>query len=55
MHGIELQDSEYEDGSWARHLPDLLELPFIQRNEENGADNVAVFLDDLIRQMGATP
>ncbi len=55
MHGIELLHNEYEDGSWTRRLPDLLELPIIKRNEGNGADCVAAFLGDLIRQREITP
>ena len=55
MFGIELQASEYGDGSWIQHLPDLLDLPVIQRNEVNGADSAAVFLNDLICQKGTTP
>ena len=55
MQGIELRDSEYRDGRWVTRLPDLLELPLIERGGENGADGVAGFLDDLIHQMDGTP
>jgi len=55
MSGIELQHREYVDGSWTRRLPALLEMPIMQRRERNGADCVASFLNDLLRQMGTTP
>lgn len=56
MQGIEMQISEYGDGSWIGRLPALLRLPVCERSAVNGADRVAAFLKNLItRQGGRTP
>ena len=44
MHGIEVLESAFQSGAWLHLLPALLRLPKVQRQEPNGADQVARFV-----------
>ncbi len=48
MPGVHLSGDTYKDGSWIDHLPKLLEMSRVERNEVNGADVVSDFLQDLL-------
>ncbi len=55
MQGVRMTDGAYIDGSWTRRLPELLDLPKIERREVNGADHAADFIKNLIAlQKGVT-
>ena len=47
MRGLPVPDTQFHNGDWLRHLPDLLALPRITRREPNGAMQVARFLANL--------
>jgi len=47
MRGIAFSEDEFRSGTWLDRLPELLALDRIQRNEPNGADQVARFMLDL--------
>lgn len=44
MNGLEIAPDQFEDGSWAIQLPDLLSKLPAQHHEVNGADDIAEFL-----------
>ena len=44
MNGLEIAPDQFEDGSWATQLPDLLSKRPLLRHETNGADDIAEFL-----------
>jgi hypothetical protein len=49
MQGVEIQDRSFRDGSWARRIPDLLDLPRVGREGPTGSAAAARFIVDLIR------
>jgi hypothetical protein len=48
--GLPISDTEFDDGSWISLLPDLLALPRVARSGMNGAEQIAQFVDDLLRR-----
>lgn len=44
IHGFEVTQSEFEDGSWQSQIGRLLDLPRVKRAGENGADQIAKYL-----------
>lgn len=42
--GIELTQSEFENGGWQSRVGELLKLPCVNRSGENGADQIANYL-----------
>lgn len=44
IHGFELPQSEFEDGSWQSQVGKLLDFPRVTRSGENGADQIANYL-----------
>jgi hypothetical protein len=48
MKGLAIAKDEFQDGRWLSQLPDLLALPRIQRNDSNGADQIAKFIHKLL-------
>jgi hypothetical protein len=49
MQGMDIPETEFESGAWVARLPELLALPRIERNEPNGADEVANFIYGKLR------
>jgi len=48
MHGMEIPLGSFHDGSWTGLLPELLELPRISRQEQNGSVPAAAWLSSLL-------
>ncbi|MBU2645323.1 hypothetical protein KKI24_11490 [bacterium] len=48
MNGLPITEDEYQNGSWAGRLRDLLALSTMPGTEKNGADQVADFLVNLL-------
>ncbi len=48
MHGIAVPESSFQNGAWLDLIPELLRLPKVQRQEPNGAGQVARFVRQLI-------
>jgi hypothetical protein len=48
MWGLSISDFELSNGSWLSILPDLLSLPRLERNNINGADQIAQFINSLL-------
>ena len=44
MNGLKIRETEFHDGRWLSQLQRLLNLPHINRNEPNGADQIAQFV-----------
>ncbi|MCJ7625144.1 MAG: hypothetical protein MUO76_16725 [Anaerolineaceae bacterium] len=44
MSGVEIQRSDFDNGNWITQLDELLNLPRIERDRTNGADQIAKFL-----------
>lgn len=44
MPGMHIQNSDWYSGDWVSCVPELLEIPQIDRTEVNGADMIAEFL-----------
>ncbi len=49
MTGLAIKESEFQNGSWLSQLNNLLNMPRAQRNEPNGADQIAQFVLSLLR------
>ncbi len=49
MHGLAVDEAQFQDGSWLSLLPDLLALPRIQRRDPDGAGQVARFIGKLLK------
>jgi hypothetical protein len=49
MHSLEIQDRSFQDGSWTACVPDLLDLPRVERKGPLGSEAAARFIVDLIR------
>ena len=48
MNGIQITETQFQNGDWLSLLPDLLALPRIQRHSPNGADQVANFVRGML-------
>lgn len=48
MPGFEIPDDAFMDGEWIERLKDFVDLPRIERTEENGADEIARWLLPVI-------
>ena len=48
--GLPISDAEFDDGGWMSLLPDLLARPRVARAGMNGAEQIAQFVDDLLRR-----
>lgn len=48
MSGFAVKETEFHEGTWLSRLPELLEMPRIQRSGVNGAVQAANFLLDLL-------
>lgn len=48
MQGLSLSETDLSSGRWLERLPDLLALPRLKRDYENGADTVARFIASII-------
>lgn len=44
MSGVEIKSNDFNDGNWMKHLDALMSLPRIERNNINGAEQIARFL-----------
>lgn len=44
MNSLAITEAEFETGEWLAKLPELLDLPRMERREANGADQVAAFI-----------
>ncbi|MGA1824812.1 MAG: hypothetical protein ACMUIP_09115 [bacterium] len=51
IHNVHVTEQEFLSGRWISHLPELLAMPRIQRNEPNGSEQVAEFISHLLRKM----
>ncbi len=49
MTGSEISESEFQTGNWVNRLDGLVNLPRIDRNVPNGADQIAEFILTLLR------
>ena len=49
MRGIEINGETFQSGHWIERITDLLELGQRNSTKENGADQVAKFLDNLLK------
>lgn len=48
MHAVAIDPERFSDGGWLRQLPALLDLPRVRRHEQNGADQIAAFILDML-------
>lgn len=48
MSGIRIPASHFQEGRWVQSLPQLISIPRIQRLSQNGADQIAGFIDNLL-------
>jgi UDP:flavonoid glycosyltransferase YjiC (YdhE family) len=48
INGLAIGESEFENGMFVSQLEKLLEIPRIQRNSPNGADQIAAYITDQI-------
>jgi hypothetical protein len=48
MNGVQITETQFQNGDWLSLLPHLLALPRIQRHTPNGADQVADFIGKLL-------
>jgi uncharacterized protein (TIGR00661 family) len=49
MPGIAVSESEFNNGNWTAKLADLLDLAPIKRNITNGAEQIGIFIEDLLQ------
>jgi len=49
MNGVPLGESEFSRGDWRTKLEILLDMPRVQRNAPNGADQIGRFITGIIR------
>ncbi|MGQ9502746.1 MAG: hypothetical protein ACUVSF_05260 [Anaerolineae bacterium] len=47
MSGMHLDEESFDRGDWLAHLPEILALPRVSRQGQNGAEQAARFLDQL--------
>jgi len=50
MQGLRFLERELQNGSWLTRLPALLALPSFEPNGANGADQIASFVSDLLKE-----
>lgn len=55
MQGIEVPEPAFLDGTWLDLMPELLQLPKVQRQEPHGAGQVARFVCQLVHGKGVVP
>lgn len=48
MHGVAITPAQFDNGSWLALLPRLLALPRLTRQEQNGAEQAAQFIYQLL-------
>lgn len=48
MRGLPIAESQFHNGDWLRHLPDLLALPRVNRCPQDGAAQAARFIANLL-------
>jgi len=48
MNAIAIEETNFQNGNWLSHLPDLLTMSFISRGVPNGAEQIARFICALI-------
>jgi hypothetical protein len=48
MAGIDFDESDFYHGAWIKKIPELIRLGRIQRKVENGADQIANYLKNLL-------
>ncbi|MGA1869752.1 MAG: glycosyltransferase family protein [bacterium] len=48
LNGVQLTEEQFYSGNWKAHLEELCAMPRINRNETNGADEVAEFISKFI-------
>jgi hypothetical protein len=48
MHGVAIPPAQFDNGSWLTLLPRLLALPRLTRQEQNGAEQAAQFICQLL-------
>ena len=51
MPGISIEEPEFHHGDWVSKIDDLLKLAPVPRNESNGADQIASFLLDFLKNL----
>ena len=44
MGGIAIEETDFQNGTFIRHIDKLMEIPRARRNSSNGADQIAGFL-----------
>jgi UDP-N-acetylglucosamine:LPS N-acetylglucosamine transferase len=49
MPGIAVSESEFNNGNWTAKLADLLDLAPVKRNITNGAEQISIFIEDLLQ------
>jgi UDP-N-acetylglucosamine:LPS N-acetylglucosamine transferase len=49
MNGLQITETQFQNGDWLSLLPNLLALPRLQRDGLNGAEQVAGFIDGLLK------
>lgn len=52
MMGVAIAESEFQNGTFVRHLEKLLEIPRVQRDSPNGADQIAGYLINQLVDQG---
>jgi hypothetical protein len=50
INGLAIGESEFENGMFVCHLEKLLEIPRVQRNSPNGANQIAGYITDQIME-----
>lgn len=48
LHAVPIEPEHFSDGDWLRQLPALLDLPRVRRREQNGADQIAAFVLEML-------
>ncbi len=48
MIGLKIPSSTFQNGNWVKAIPQLINLPHIERSSPNGADQVALYLQSLL-------
>lgn len=55
MYGLPIETEEFITGRWLEHLDGLLAFPRVEREGQNGADQVADFILNLLDARGGEP
>jgi len=48
MAGLPIDEDHFYNGSWLNRLPQLLELPRMQRSGPNGSEQIAKYISKLL-------